>query len=371
MTIMTFDIDRERRDIDFAKNIPLLEPDAAPLSVVLMRARKQAAKSAEIVWWDDELGARWTKINNVGGYGADATTMTVLDATIFAPKDVVKVASTGEIMIITEVASATSIKVARGCGTTDAGNIAHEAWLLLLGNAMEEASKVPAEKLAQPTKRGNYCQIFRTPFSVSGTEEAEGVITNESERARKARKKGIEHRVDIERAILFGEKAEDATGKRRLMGGILNFVTTNVENINGPLTEPKFELFCETGFRYGASQKLFVASPRIISTINQWAAGRLELVPRDEVYGLHVRRYLSAHGEVLLVKSNVLENAYAGYGMLLDFKNIAYRPLRDTKLRRNIQSSDEDAVRDEYFTEATLQVELEKTHAVMYGVTVG
>jgi hypothetical protein len=50
---------------------------------------------------------------------------------------------------------------------------------------------------------------------------------------------------------------------------------------------------------------------------------------------------------------------------------IAYRPLagRDTTLKTNIQNNDVDGWMDEYLTEAGLEVRLEKTHAILKGVT--
>jgi hypothetical protein len=48
-----------------------------------------------------------------------------------------------------------------------------------------------------------------------------------------------------------------------------------------------------------------------------------------------------------------------------------YRPLRgrNTKLMVDIQAPDLDGSKDEYLTEAGWQVELEKVHGYIYGVT--
>jgi hypothetical protein len=372
MPIQTFDIDRDRRTIDVAKEIALLEPDDSPFTVILMRARKKAANGAEIVWFDDKLGALWTQINYSAGYNTSADDLTVDDNSIFAPYDVVKVARTGEVMLVTEIGDSNVITVLRGYGTTSAANINNDDWLVILGNAMKEGSNAPAEKLSQPTKHNNYCQIFRTVFSVTGTEEAEGVITNESERARLTRKEGLKHRLMLEHAILFGEKKEDtvtAAAKRRMMGGLLSYISSNVYNVSsGILTESEFELCCEQIFAYGSANKLLVASPRLLTVISRWAVGKLEVLPKADTYGVSIRRYISAHGTLDIVPSKTLRNAYSGWGFFVDLDNIKYRPLRDTKLKRNIQQNDEDAVRDEYFTEATLEVRLEKTHGVIKGV---
>jgi len=364
--VLTFDIDRERRDIDVSKKIFELQPDETPFIVVLSKARKQPAQSAEVVWWEDDLYPKWDKV--VGAQTDTDTRIEVQTASIFAVHDVVKVPRTGEVMLVTAVGS-NYIDVIRGYGVTAAAAINDQDWLLIIGNAMAERSSVPAERLGQPTKLVNYAQIFRTPYSVSGTVMAERQVTTEQERDRLSRKKAIEHRIDLERAFLFGEKKEDAVNKRRMAGGVLSFIQTNVYDAGGTLTEQEFEQFCEMGFAYGSTRKLLVCSARVITAINGFAAGKLETVSGDDTYGLRIKRYMSAHGDVDIVRSRALEKAYDGYALLLDMENIVYRPLRDTTLRRNIQNPGDDEVKDEYFTEATIEVHLEKTHAVLRGVT--
>ena len=69
---------------------------------------------------------------------------------------------------------------------------------------------------------------------------------------------------------------------------------------------------------------------------------------------------------------HILEGAvYGGYGIVIDPENVKYRPLqgRDTKLETNIQANDENQRKDQYITEAGLEVRLPKTHAVLTGVT--
>jgi hypothetical protein len=49
--------------------------------------------------------------------------------------------------------------------------------------------------------------------------------------------------------------------------------------------------------------------------------------------------------------------------------NVKFRPLRDTKFLPNRQANDADEVSEEYLTEFSLQVEQEKTHGIIVGVT--
>lgn len=372
MSVTTFDVDNQRRDLDVSRIISQLTPDDSGLAVILMNARKKATATAEFYHFEDDVNAYWTQVNNSSGYNDSATEIVVDDETIFKPKDLIKNVRTGEQMLITEVtASGHKIKVIRGYGSTSAAAINDDDWIVRLGNAMEENSSAPESNIKQPTKVVNYTQIVRTPFDASMTDAAESRVTV-GERVRLRRQKALEHRLAIERICLFGEKKEDTTNKRRTTGGILSHITTNVYDATGILTENEFETcFCEPLFRYGSSSKILVASSRLVSVINQFAAGKLQIVPKDKTYGVQITRYLSAHGELNIVKSKTLEKGYAGWGVGIDPENIFYRPLqgRDTKLKANIQNNDVDGWKDEYLTEFGMQVKLEKTHAVIKGVT--
>ena len=383
MPVYTTNIDRDRREIDVSKRIAYLEPDATPFTAILMRAKKVPATSAEIVWYEDQLGARWTKVNYSSGYAHNATAIVVDDLDIFKKYDIVKVPRTGETMLITDFDTTDGeIIVTRDFGGTKpsgggatAYNLEDEDWLMVLGNAMEEGSRVPDERIGQPTKVNNYCQIFRTPFSVTGTTQAERTRTSEQERARLTRKKGMEHKIDIERALLFGEKKESTSGGvRRTLGGMTQFIQSNVfdasaDQGDGSLDEDTFEAFCEMVFKYGSSQKLLVASSKLISVINAFGRDKIQTVSKEESYGLRMSRYISAHGDLLIVNSKVLVNYYSGWGIVADMDKIEYKPLRDTQLNRGIQPADEDAIRDEYLTEVTLKVENEECHGIIKGVT--
>lgn len=370
--VLTYSIDKERRNIDVAKDIARLVPDTSPFMVVLMRAKKKATRTAEFRWYEEEPGGWWTQINNAEGYLADATELVIDDVDIFEPKDVIKVPRTGEVMYVVSKDEATdTITVLRGYGTTTAAALTDDDWLMRIGNAMEEFSTAPKPKLKQPTKQYNYTQIMRTPFDQSMTSEAESLVTSESERTRLRRDKAFDHRLDLERAMIFGERKEDVAKKTRMTGGLLSFIKTNVMDIGGALTEAEFENFCEVLFQYGSKRKLLVCAPRVGSIINQFAMGKIETRSGEDTYGIRLKTYRSFHGDLYIVTSQTFEKEYAGMGIGVDMDYIKYRPLagRDTKLKTNIQANDADGWMDEYMTEAGLEVRLEKAHAVLKGVT--
>lgn len=376
MAVLTFDIDNERRDFDVSEDIARYVPDVTPWAVILMRARKRPVGSAYFYWYDEDVYIAWTQINNATGYNETADTLAVDDARAFAPKDLIKVPRTGEVMFCLESDPVTNtVKVIRGYSGTTPVALNDNDWLHRMGNAMEENSLSPQSKLKQPNKEYNYVQEVRTPFDESDTSDVEDKKTAEKERTRLRRSKAIDHRLDIERISLFGVRYEDPVNKRRTTGGIESFIKTNVIDFSasgGVMTEEDFEeQVLEPIFAYGSGRKLVVASPRVASVMNRWGREKIEVRNGAETYGMRMRFYKSFHGDVGLVVSRTLEQEYKTWAFVLDMDYIFYRPLRgrDTRLRANIQENDRDGWKDEYMTKFGMQVRLEKAHAIIKGVT--
>lgn len=369
MPVLSFDIDRLRRDIDVSDEIMRLIPEENPWLVMTMQSRELPTLTAEYNWFDGEPWAYWTTVNGAHNDTVTSIVLTTGGGVCFAAKDVAKVPSTGEVMYVTAVSTDT-LTVVRGYGETAAASIADGAAIVCLGNAMEERSSAPAEKVGQPTKDYNYCEITRTPFGDSATVEAERQVTTEQERSRLTKDKLLDHRLARERQYLFGERKEDAANKRRMTRGLEKAITTNVYDAGGALTQTNFDTqVCEKVFKYGTRQKVLIASPRMVSIINGWANARLQMSQGAKEYGLELSEYVSPHGRLLIAPSKALEQYYAYHSFIVDMKYIAIRSLRKTKLRRNIQAADVDGFLDEYVDEAGLQVRLQKTHMTIKNAT--
>ena len=295
------------------------------------------------------------------------------DESVFVAGDIFKVPRTGEIMRVVSVdsvAHTVTVTAYRGYGETSAAALLDDDYLVCLGNAMAERSSVPSEKLVQPTKVYNYCEIMRTPFGGSGTLLAEQQITSEQERSRLTRDKGIDHRLALERKLLFGERKEDATDKRRMSRGLEKFIVTNAYDAGGTLTESEFDTsVCEPVFKYGSKTKVLIASPRLVSILNGFGKEKLQISQGAKEYGLDLQEYVSPHGRLVIAPSRALEQYYAYHSFIVDMKYAFFRPLRDTTLRRNIQNPDVDGFMDEYLTEAGLELRVEKCHGLVKNAT--
>lgn len=253
-----------------------MEPNAAPLYVLVSKIGKEVTINPSFSWLEDELQPSWTTF----AVSATSAALSFTATNAYINKfDLLKVPVTGEVMLCT-AQTTTAVTVIRGYGTTTAASAAALADILVLGPAFAEGSVASdlVTKTTQTVEKVNYTQLFRKSCEVTRT-LANTELYGGPERNNQRRKKGIELMRDFERMFLFGEALEDdATGKdatlthaRRTMKGINSWISTNSTAAGGVLTESEFEAFLRTVFRYGGSSRYLFCAPLILSVISQWA----------------------------------------------------------------------------------------------------
>lgn len=362
----------------------LLEPNAAPLTTVLQAiydgGRRKPAKDTKFSWHNDELENRFDQTS--AAQTDSDTAIEVDDGTKFSVDDIVKVPRTGEVILVT-VISTNTLTVVRGVGDTSGVAMNDNEPLYIIGTADEEGALSQTARSENPVKVDNYTQIFKNSVEASGSWLSSSNESTPHDWVHQHKKKMIEHKKDIELALLLGSPASDASGSggpRRTTGGLLHFLTSNNQDAGGTLTEAETETWIRSLTRYGSDKKTVFASSLLISVLSQFAQGKLQTFVGAESYGVRVMEWVSPHGVLKLVKHRLLEgDTYSGYGVAVDFdqQNIAYRYLngdgpgesRDTKLLQNRQASDRDGKLDEVLTECGLQAGLPKTGGVLSGVT--
>lgn len=372
---------------DVSAELALLDVNRYPLVALLTNAgkdpvtgqgksmKKEACSNHKFEWYEKTYAETSDAVNNGAGYAASDTSIVVDNGEYFNANDIVLVPRTGERMQVTAVSSNT-LTVSRSIGTTAAAALVDNDPLFIIGNAFGQGSNSADAIYKQKTAKYNYTQIFKTTIDISGTHDAETSYTGKT-REEERKIKGVEHMIDIERAFMFGEKGSgtDKDGKEcYYTGGVLETITTNIQDESGStLTEDEFEAFLgDYAFAYGSLSKYMFASSTIISAINKFARSDLQTVPGEKVFGVQLQKYLSPHGELFIVKEPLFTGTiYGGYAVVLDMKELKYRYLsgRDTRLLTNIQAGESDTVKDQYITEAGLEMRLEKSHSILKGVS--
>lgn len=366
-------INVSRKVVDMSDRIALLEPSAAPLTVLIKRLNKKVAINYHYNWLEDELMPRI--VTSSTAYDSTATTivLTTGHGEYCIARNLLVVPRTGETMLVSTVSTDT-LTVVRSWGAAPAAPINALEELMIIGVVVPQALETTISlKSTKTVTVSNYTQIFRTPLGVAGTLEA-CELYGGNDRAYQRLKKGIEHLEQIERAFLYGEKRVEVVGghHRTTTGGAREFIITRIKDFGEYATSSEFHLWLKDLFRYGSTQKAFMCSPLWLSAISEWAMGKIHMTPTEKTFGIAVANYVTPHGTLALIKNNVLEGAtYSGYAFAFDVTNLAYRYLsgRDTVLKTNIQSPEADLLKDEYLSEVGFELRLEKTHGIAKGIT--
>ena len=357
-----------------------LEPDEAPFVTLLSKVRKEGSQDVAFSWFEDLSIGKWTQINNGGGAYTNATTELIVDdADIFQVGDLIKCVAAGEVLRVTGVdptgGAAQHIDVTRGFGSTaaHADNVANNAYLYRIGQAMAEGYTVGDQLVTTKSKVDNYIQIFSRPVHL--TETANAVATYGGNRRNYERKKvGMDIKRDIEAQFLFGEPKLDATGPKYATGGVLYFMgsTSPALNAAGALHKDDFDGWLRDAMAYGSSTKFLFASPLILSYINGWADTYMRTDPGAiKTWGIKFTTYTSPFGDINIVLNKNFLGPYAGQAVLIDMKEIVYRFLNglDLSLKTDLQPKNAHYLLDEYAGHIGLELHSKLAHARIYGVT--
>lgn len=360
---------------DVASKIALLQPEDAPLIAFINGlGKKKSASNPKFEWFEDQMRPNVVTTTTTGtGSTVDVTTGQGARIRV----DDILYTSTGEAMLVTAIAT-DQLTVTRSMGAVAAATLASGDQLIIGGNAVQEGASNPTFKYTKKENQYNYIQIFRDSIELTDTQMASESYGGD-DRVHQRKLRGMEHKRGIEQAFLFGDKFEDTSGSqaRRGTAGLINLISTNVTDVGGVVTEGTFETFCRNLFRYSptdaSARKLFLASPILISALNYWNKTKLQVTQSEKTFGTRLATYRSGHGDLEVTRHWLLADftEFTKYGFALDPKNLIYRYLQglDTKLHLDIGAETDEKVVDEYRTHAGLQLQLEKTHAILKGVT--
>lgn len=366
----TTNVNSSQLAIDIGKEIKLLEPEVQALTVFSREVRSESTNATKFKWMEDERKPRFDTVSEAVA-STTAQEIPASHTTYFQQWDHVLNTRTGELFRVDSVGA--KLNVTRGIGTVAAAMNENDE-LKLIGTAQPEGDTSKVARSLVPTTFENYTQISRTPFELSETAANVGYQVQPREWDRKQKNAGIEHAIDIEEATLFGRKSatNPGTGEVRTSGGVLSFISSNQTDAGGILSEAEFGAFLATALRYGSKDKIAFCSATALQALNKFPASKQVTQNNETTYGMDVSTYTGPFGSIKTVWHKLLEgNKYGGYMIVVDMQNIAWRPLnnRDTKLLSNRAPNDQDAKKSEFLTEAGLEFGLQRSHAVLTGIT--
>ena len=415
-----------RRKYDFSDRVAELAPEESPFFVYLSKVGKVPTTDPQFRFLEDRSAMQWTDRSfttstNLAAVSVGATvTATLSSAQSWLIKGmVVQVSSIqGESgapnhanAVITAINSSTSIDIkwltnpgsdANPAAYVNAASM--EGRMQVIGTAYAEGSGAPDTFSQELDHDYGYTQIFKTACEMSNTARATVYKGYADEWQRIWNLKLREHKVDIERAMLFGQRA--SSGGINYTEGIAGHIIANGQSQTAAdstqLVYTEGQAYLKTvaaasltydvllrdlevvfdPARGGSTVKLALCSLPVISLFNKLGSGAgfigdslSSTVPYNfersqGSFGHKIMKIETVHGDLSLVREPLFRGLSSEFCCMVDLDHVSYRPLvgngvnRDTSIETNVQAADEDLRKDLILTEAGLEVSLPETHAL-------
>ena len=408
-----------RRLFDFSDRIAELSPEESPFFVYLSKVGKVPTSDSQFRFLEDRTKIAMTDRSFVISTNlAAVSTGATVTATLSAAQPwlikgmVISVESnTGNSggpnhanARIEAVNSTTSIDIKWLTNPGSDADSAASAKATVIGTSFEQGSGAPDVFSQELEHDYGHTQIFKTACEMTNTARATVYRGYASEWDRIWNLKLREHKIDIERAMLFGQRA--SSGGIQYTEGLAGHIMANGQSQTiedseqleytegqaylktvaaGSLSYDTLLRDLEVVFdpaRGGNTSKLALCSLPVISLFNKLGDGagfigdtmggqnRYNFDASQGSFGHKVMKIDTVHGDLSLVKEPLFRGMSGEFMLLADLDHVSYRPLvgngvnRDTSITTNVQQADEDLRKDMILTEAGLEVTLPETHAL-------
>jgi len=412
-----------RRLYDFSDRVADLAPEESPFFVYLSKVGKVPTSDSQFRFLEDRTkiaitDRSFTTSSNLGAIDPDTTdTMTVSSSPWLIKGMVIMVSaahsgagagSNSATCVITAVNSATEIEVRWLRESSVAVSIDGSSTAVncqVIGTAYAEGSGAPDVWSQKLDNDYGFTQIFKTACEMTNTARATVYRGYADEWQRIWNLKLREHKIDIERAMLFGQRA--SVGGIQYSEGIVGHIIAEGSApvadatqlsytegaayhktiASGSMTYDNFLSDLEVVFdpaRGGSSSKLALCSLPVVSLFNKLGDGAFvdasmghsnnpfayNFEANQGAFGHKVTKIDTVHGDISLVKEPLFRGLASTFMALVDLDHVSYRPLvgnginRDTSITTNVQQADEDLRKDMILTEAGLEITLPETHAL-------
>lgn len=309
--------------------------------------------------------------------------------------------------IISKSGSAYKLKNLGG----SAFNLATGDILQVIGNAHGEGSEAPDHWSDDLDVVWNSTQIFKTSLQVTGTLQAAVLRGESSELARLRRMKAQEHKMQKEKAFLFGKRVggtgldlQDGSssdsfadgGRSDKDGNLIRStygIVSAIENYGSSDSSEDYQnifTISEASYKYSNfvddMEKVFQYVPESgvkrafvgAGALGYWSkmdgtsfnAGKsgwtvnLGDMKRDS-YGFNYRVLETPHGIIQLIPTPALRGDYNKYMVVVSDENLFHAQYRPAMYQANIKSDNAfDGVKDQYMSDEGLGIQLIESHSL-------
>jgi len=277
---------------------------------------------------------------------------------------------------------------------------------MVVGNAQGEGTNAPEAWADELKTVWNSCQIFKTPLEITGTLLQASLRGESSELARLRSIKNQEHKMQKEKAFLFGTRSggtnldpessdtfadggvTDANGKKiRTCFGIVSAIeeygnsSGDDQSIftvsEGSYSYSDFVDDMEKVFQYvpeNGVKRAFVGAGALgywsklggtggLAGNSSWTVN-LGDMKRDSL-GFNYRVLETPHGMIQLIPTPALRGPYNKYMLVVEDANLFHAQYRSPMFQANIKTENAyDGVKDQYFSDEGVGISLIESHSL-------
>lgn len=271
-----------------------------------------------------------------------------------------------------------------------------------IGNAQEEGVVSPEAWADELKVVWNQAQIFRTPIEITGTLAQASLKGANKELARLRADKMAEHKIQMEKAFLYGSsplgtnlaETDTFSDLDKLVGDGSKVVRTTVGLVRAlelygassgqfksvfdlsgsapsyddlvDILEIVFQYVPTSGLKdtFLGSGALGFWSKRAMEKNSGWVIN--VNTENKNIAGQNVRTLITPHGDLNLTLTHAMKYEHKNEMLIVDKSNVEYVQFRPSKFSTNIKTDDGyDGIKDEYFSDAGLGITNIKAHQLI------
>lgn len=364
--------------------------DNTQFTTMMMKLPSTTAKSFKQEWLEDVYLPRGTALSASASSADTFLSVTTNEGAYLKIGDIVKIVVSGEAVRVT-AAQASGFSCVRAIGSVGAASAASgggAGGLLIVSGSNEQGSTLPTSIVTVKTQNYNYCGILRNSWEYTGTAEWTEFYSGD-QIAYQRQKIAIEHKREIENTLFFGARSYTAgtTFPRGTTGGLDQFISTNITSIGGTFSKAQLQDFLRSGLEYGnPDRKVMFCAPIAAQAMSQFLQDNwVRATPNDKVWGVQVSGIISAvnGAKIPVFVKNDWKRLGEGTGKsigsrayLVDMTKVKMfrapatrQGARFATLYSNQQTNDKDSLAENFLSEFTFELQNEKAHAMLTGIT--
>lgn len=372
--------DTRVRNID--KLIIRTQPNRAPFSTLLdVIGQRKPTNAMKFEHGETDYLGFTVQVNGAHADTAD-TTIALDSSAVVKVNSILRCKRTGESFRVTANDTGTNtitVSTRPFAGTATALN---DNDILIIASMPNEEGVAFSDAVSnEATLAYNYCQEFETAIEASNLQMAWEEYTNRDWQEM-MELRTVEFKESIERALFWGIRSLITSGPNSKhiysMGGMTEFITTNVTTTTGALTEKKLSDFLVPLYAKGsANDKVMICGPESRAVINRLAAGTIETPRTETVFGNSINAVTVNGRRFRVLESQMLSDAgYTDHLYVFDLSCLKKRVFKgngmsfEREWRRNVQANDLKGRKDVLYCVEGLQRMNEAAHGILSGYSV-